>query len=285
MDAQPDFYPERGLPPLRPKRVSARKAQAAGSAGEAAEAEDPIAKAASEVVGRIDAIIRPEIETASSPADLDYRVDRLLFNDELTKSFLQLAGVVAGNLMRETARGTAVEWRESIAPLVGRELAEKISVLLRETERATRTFFAALVSLQAQGHTVAAPEEVPPETGAFPSLYMATPYFPPELKRALAGRDMGAILYVGIANAMDWRLPAPRTVELCERFIDNQARWLDFLSCLPGVSVASEVLPGKRVNWEEAFQRTQMAHHFFARTVHEMERTGERIHFLVPRER
>jgi hypothetical protein len=241
----------------------------------ASEANDPFVLAVRSVLDEIERIIQPEISAAADADDLDYRINELLFNDSLTRLLHRLAAYIRVSDLEDLGRSGS-QGPPGLEVLVGRLVVRRVALIVRETGRVTASFLA-----WAARHKEASRGRATPTTSA---SYMMDPLLPPELKRALAGRDIGQIVYVGIANARRWALSSERVLELCERFIKHQSYWLEFLGDISGVLVDTDALPESRTNWAEAFERTQEANTAFDAAVQGLKDTDEKSHFYLDTE-
>ena len=241
---------------------------------EGPSAPNPITDAIGAVIEEVVALVRPVILSNQ----LDHELDKLLFNDHLFDLLSQLPGALA-------ERVEAVEDDElfpGLDALAGGFCAEKVKLLLHESGKALFDLWI---------HSRSRPPKVPAERHRFagktllwPSLYTADRLIPPEIQRALLGRDIGQIILPGLVLANAWELSKVRVADLCERFITNQSLWLEFLNFLPGTHVSEDALPKDRIDFAEAASHSKKANEKMDLAVDYLDRTGEKFYRFFERE-
>jgi hypothetical protein len=244
-----------------------------------ADAErDPVAHAMRALVAGAETIIHPALTSVTTPGELDFQLNELLFDEALTDTFLYLARNVSVSDVESIGhKATADLGTQGLELLVGKLLTKQISFLVQETGRAIASFVSYITNNRDDGLALAAGAPL----FARPQLYMAESILPPEAKRALAGRDIAQIAYFGILNANEWALPKHLVADLCERFVVNQSLWLEFFSCFAPhyIRVDSRALPAERTDWDDAFARAKQGREVFDAAVQRMKESGAQHHF------
>lgn len=245
----------------------------------AATTTTPVGSAVWKTTESVLEIIRPALTAPRNAAELDGRIDELLFDDTLFDLFADLSLCVGFQLVDDVISGD--EAVPGIEGLVGGFCAKKVTLLFRENAKALIDLV-----LHSRNHPSPRPDspKFPGQTLLRPSLYVGHRLLPAEMQRALLGRDIGQIVFAGVVRAAEWNLGVARTVELCERFIDNQSRWLELLSVLPGVAVREDVLPAARTDFRAAWQATCEANLGLDRAREFLDKTGQTSYFFVERE-
>jgi hypothetical protein len=222
-----------------------------------------------DAVQRAVALIRPAVAESSS-VELDYKIDRLLSNDELFDLFGALSRGVGLSIVG-TISSDDFDVLNGLDELVGALCGSRVRLVLRESAKA-------LFAFVGKKRAKRGPSPFPSDTLLRPSLYTAESAIPPAVMRALLGRDIGQITLAGLMFAQEWELPKARVVELCERFIENQGLWLEFLGGPLEVTVDESALPKARTDFRESALQMAKANDAIARAAQLLDTTDEKIY-------
>jgi hypothetical protein len=224
-------------------------------------------------------IIQPTLTEPKDRYTLDRRIEQSLFNDDLFDLFFRLG---LQNVNPAAAAGLQLV---DLEPLVGHMCRAKVEFMVSASFRAVWQLTS---HFRTHAPTDLLQSELLPmfagENLLRPSLYMSNRILPPEIRRVLFARDVAQVTFPGIALAREWALSKVRVAELCECFIENQTRWLEFMNGLPGVTVPDEALPSTRTNFAQAWEETLKANTAIERASDHLERSGEPAFFFGDRD-
>lgn len=220
------------------------------TSAEEGSAENPVQAAYRQVANRVLALIGPSLREPTSGAELDDRINDLLFVDELFEQFSAMAHAIDPATLLAVFKSDDL-LRPTFGALVDAGSAGIITRLLKANIKAlAQIMVASLQEPSTSGEAPASNRERSNSILMRPSLYVHSRELPPEIVRAFLGADISQIALIGIVHASELRLNAQRVVDLVERFDREQRLWLEFLNTFPGVEVARDVLPeGQKTNF------------------------------------